>query len=101
MGHMWEFLAPSANTLVFIAVGLTVDMQLLLKSMEFIPLTLLVVIAARAIAISVVVPLLNQFKLCQPISLRSQFIMFWGGSWLHSFKGWSLLKTRGDSFSGV
>ena len=79
MGHMWELMALSANTLVFIAVGLTVDMHLLLNAMEFIPLTLLIVIAARAIAITTVVPLLNKFKLCQPISLRYQFIMFWGG----------------------
>lgn len=79
MGHMWELLALSANTLVFIAVGLTVDLQLLVTSIEFIPLTLLVVFAARAVSIVSVVPLLNSLKLCQPISASYQFIMFWGG----------------------
>jgi len=79
MGHMWELMALSANTLVFIAVGLTVDMALLFKSIEFIPITLLIVILARAVAIVAVVPLLNQFKLCQPVSASYQFIMFWGG----------------------
>lgn len=78
MGHMWELMALSANTLVFIAVGLTVDLQLLVTSIEFIPLTLLVVFAARAVSIVSVVPLLNGFKLCQPISASYQFIMFWG-----------------------
>ena len=79
MGHMWEFMALAANTVVFIAVGLTVDTQLLLKSVSYIPLTLLIVTVARAIAIVAVVPLLNKLKLCQPISMGYQFIMFWGG----------------------
>ncbi|NDG54773.1 MAG: sodium:proton antiporter [Betaproteobacteria bacterium] len=79
MGHMWEFMALAANTVVFIAVGLTVDTQLLLKSVEYIPLTLLIVTIARAISIVAVVPLLNKLKLCQPISMSYQFIMFWGG----------------------
>ena len=79
MGHMWEFMALAANTIVFIAVGLTVDTQLLLKSIEYIPLTLLIVTVARAVSILAVVPVLNKLKLCQPISMGYQFIMFWGG----------------------
>ncbi len=79
MGHMWEFLTLSANTLVFVAVGLTVNPQLLWQSLEYIPLTLLVVYGARALSLAVTVPLMNRWGWCEPISWQYQFIMFWGG----------------------
>jgi CPA1 family monovalent cation:H+ antiporter len=77
--HILELLALSANTLVFLAVGLIFDPSWLFRNIAFIPLTLLIVYAARAISIALTIPTMNQLRLCDPISLAYQTVLMWGG----------------------
>ncbi len=77
--HILEFLALSANTLVFIAVGLTFDPSWIFKNIEFIPLTLLIVYIARALSITLTIPTTNQLRFSHPISLSYQTVLMWGG----------------------
>ena len=52
MPAVWEFLALTANTLVFFAVGLVVDVPSLRSTLMYIPLAVLFVYLARALSAS-------------------------------------------------
>ncbi len=79
MQHVWDFLGLAANTLVFFTVGLSVDPHLLRISLNYIPLTLLIVYLARAFSIFTVIPVVNRVRKKEPISFAYQVVLFWGG----------------------
>lgn len=79
MRYIWEFLSLSANTLVFLAVGLAVDPSLLLGNISVIPLTVGIVYLARAFSVFTTIPAVNALRLARPISLTYQTVLFWGG----------------------
>ena len=79
MRHIWEFLSLSANTLVFLAVGLAVNPSLLLSHMGTIPITVGIVYLARALSVFATIPALNTLRLSKPISFSYQVVLFWGG----------------------
>ncbi len=79
MGHVWEFMALTANIIVFFGVGLTIDTGILWKSLAVLPVTLLLIYAVRAISVFTVVPVVNRMKVAKPISIAYQVILTWGG----------------------
>ena len=79
MHAVWEFLALCANTLVFLAVGLVVDLHVLAGTALLLPATLLVVYLARAVSVVVTTGPLNRLRLCEPISAAYNAILVWGG----------------------
>lgn len=79
MHYIWEFLALSANIVVFFAVGATMNHSVLIKSLTFIPATLLIVYLARAVSVFVTVPVINKIPRIKAISFSYQFILLWGG----------------------
>lgn len=79
MHFIWEFLALSANTLVFFAVGLTYDHSLITTSLLILPAAVGIIYFARALAIFVLVPIMNGLRVCQPISSAYQAVLVWGG----------------------
>jgi len=79
MHYIWEFLALAANTVVFFAVGVTVDPQVLVEGVKFIPATLAIVYVARGISVFALVPVCNVLKLSKPIGFGYKTIMMWGG----------------------
>ncbi len=75
--NFWEYLAFLANSLVFILIGLQVNIPSLLASWQPILWAIAGVIVARLLVIYPLSWILNRFY--EPISLRWQHILAWGG----------------------
>lgn len=75
----WEFFALAANSLVFFAVGLTVNLTGLGGAGSIIPMTLLIVYLARGLSILGTLPAVNALKVSAPISWAQQIALMWGG----------------------
>jgi len=79
LGETWELLALICNTLLFLLVGLSVDLQELLGRLDVILLVVLVVLAARAGVIYTLVPYATRLFGLHRIAMGERHIMWWGG----------------------
>jgi len=79
MHSIWELLALTANSLVFLAVGLSAEMINLPAMGPMVPLTLALVLLARLTAVTTTVGILNRLPGARPISLAYQVLLTWGG----------------------
>jgi CPA1 family monovalent cation:H+ antiporter len=82
LGHMesfWEYFAFVCNSLIFLLVGLSIDLTILYANMEAIFLGTLFVLAARAVAVYTVFPVVERLKLTENVSKAFQTVIFWGG----------------------
>jgi CPA1 family monovalent cation:H+ antiporter len=79
LAETWEFLVFAANTLLFILVGLSIDITTLFSHIDTIIMATILVLVARAGAIYTLVPLtIRAFNLPR-VSLSEQHVMWWGG----------------------
>jgi len=76
--HFWEYLAFVANALIFLLVGLSVDLVGLGALASLIALAILAVLVGRALGIFALVPLGNRV-FGEPVPLTYQVVLFWGG----------------------
>ncbi|MGE4233476.1 MAG: cation:proton antiporter [Bacteriovoracia bacterium] len=79
MHYLWEFLALACNTIVFLAVGATMDISVLQGSLSALPITIAIVYAARILSVIGLVPIGNLLPFGRPISWSYQAVMIWGG----------------------
>jgi CPA1 family monovalent cation:H+ antiporter len=79
MRHVWQFLALSANVIVFVAVGLAADPALILSNVAVIPTTVGIAYLARALSVFLTIPAVNALRLSPSISIAYQVVLFWGG----------------------
>ena len=79
MEHFWEYLAYVANALIFLMVGLQIDLAVLWQSIDLISLIFVAMLVSRAIVIFVMVPLMGKLPGSEPIGLPFQAVMYWGG----------------------
>ncbi|MFQ5926410.1 MAG: cation:proton antiporter [Terriglobia bacterium] len=81
MHKFWKYLAYIANALIFFLVGIVIPQKVPLAELSTylgpVALTLAAVVLARAAGVFTLVPILSRFT--EPINLRFQTIMFWGG----------------------
>src|SRR5262249_58787254 len=77
--HVWEFLALSANVVVFVAVGVAVDPTPILSHLAVIPIAIGIAYLARAISILVTIPAVNALRVTPPIGAAYQIVLFWAG----------------------
>jgi len=77
--HFWDYLAGVANALVFLMVGLRVDLGALLGSLDLLLLAILAMLGSRALVIYGVIPIVGRLPGTDPIDRRYQTVMFWGG----------------------
>jgi CPA1 family monovalent cation:H+ antiporter len=75
----WEFLALICNTLLFLLVGLSVDLVNLISRLDTILLAVLVVLAARASTIYTLVPYTTRLFGLPRVTMGERHIMWWGG----------------------
>lgn len=76
----WEYMAFVANSLIFLMVGLSIDLRLLAQKWPILLLTIVSVLAARAFAVFLVVPLANRMvPTLDIINKKIQTILWWGG----------------------
>ena len=75
----WEFLADMANTLLFLLIGMTVNLQDLMSASGFILLVAILVIVARGFSVYSFVPLTVKLFRLPRATIEERHIMWWGG----------------------
>lgn len=75
----WEYMAFICNSLIFLLVGLSIDLSLFYGNIRIILLSSFLVLAARAIAVYAVFPVVEKLKLTERVSKAFQTIIVWGG----------------------
>ncbi len=77
--QFWEYAAFVANSLIFLLVGLSVDLGTLTNHLAPIGWAIAAVLVARAVSVFGLVPALRVIPGTEPIGWRYQTILFWGG----------------------
>lgn len=79
MHQTWEFIAHICNTLLFIFVGLLVDLASLVGDFWYILFAVLMVQLTRAGLVYSMVPITEKLFSLPHVTLGEKHIMFWGG----------------------
>ncbi len=79
LGEIWEFVSLVANSLLFLLVGLSIDVLQLLEHSGMIAAAVVIVLIARAVAVYSMTSLSNRLFRLPKISLPERHIMCWGG----------------------
>jgi len=79
MHETWEFIAHICNTLLFLFVGMLVDLASLLGDVGYILLAVILVQASRAALVYSSVPVIEKVFRLPHVTLGERHIMFWGG----------------------
>ena len=82
LGHLeafWEYLAFICNSLIFLLVGLSVNLALFVENLPAILLATLVVLVARAVGVYAMFPAVGWLRLMESVSMRFQTVIVWGG----------------------
>ncbi|MDH3537900.1 MAG: cation:proton antiporter, partial [Gammaproteobacteria bacterium] len=79
ISEIWEVLALSCNSVLFLLVGLSVSVGALFDQLGPILIALGLVLSARALSVYSLVPLAVKWFRLPPISFGERHIMWWGG----------------------
>ncbi|MCZ6916332.1 MAG: cation:proton antiporter [Gemmatimonadetes bacterium] len=77
--QFWGYAAFVAKSLIFLLVGLSVSLRMLAEYAGPIGWAILAVLVARAATVFGLVPIVNRLPNAEPVNLRYQSIMYWGG----------------------
>jgi CPA1 family monovalent cation:H+ antiporter len=75
----WEFIGLVANSLLFLLVGLSIDLQNLVQHAALILLAVVVVQLARAVSVYSMTPATTRLFRLPRVSMAECHIMWWGG----------------------
>ena len=79
LDHFWEQMAFIANALIFLMLGLKVDLQALWNSLDLLPWVIIAMLIARAVIVYTLMPLVGRLPGSKPVGGAYQTVMFWGG----------------------
>ena len=79
IGETWDLIAVICNSLLFIQVGISIDPTKLVTHAAAIGLAIGLVVLARGLGISVLVPMATRLFALPSISVGERCIMWWGG----------------------
>ena len=79
LGETWEFIGLVANSLLFLLVGLSINIESLFSHLDLILLTVVIVQLARAGTVYSLVPVTTRWFKLPKITLAERHIMWWGG----------------------
>jgi CPA1 family monovalent cation:H+ antiporter len=79
MEHFWEYLAYVANALIFLLVGLQIDLISLWQSLDLILLVSVSMLFSRALVIFIGLPVIGKIPGSVPIGTPFKLVMYWGG----------------------
>lgn len=79
LGHFWEYLGFVATALIFLMVGLSLDIAALPHLWHELVFVVLGMLVARAAAVYGLVPFVNMLRGTLPVSRAYQTVMYWGG----------------------
>ncbi len=77
--QFWGLLAFAANALLFLLLGMQVNLVELASAWDLLLWVILAMLASRALVIFGLLPLVSRLPTVEPIGLGYRFIMFWGG----------------------
>ncbi len=77
--HFWEYLAFMANALIFLFVGLRVNLGALYDSLDILVWVIPAMLISRAAVIYGLVPLVGRLPGALPVGRSYQTVMYWGG----------------------
>jgi len=77
--HFWDYVAGVANALIFLLVGLTVEIGALVDALPILVWVIGAMLLSRALCIFTLVPLSSRISGTRPISRGYQTVMYWGG----------------------
>ncbi len=77
--NTWEFLGSICNTLLFLLMGLTINLQSLMGSSLIILLSFVAVLVARALSIYSLLPAVSKIFRLPTFSLNERHMLWWGG----------------------
>lgn len=77
--HFWEYMAFVANALIFLLVGMKVDLQALISSLDILAVVIVAMLIGRSVIIHGLMPLVGRLPGFSPVSRPFQLVMNWGG----------------------
>jgi CPA1 family monovalent cation:H+ antiporter len=77
VNSFWEYAAFVVNSLVFLLIGLEIQLSMLVENLISISWAVVAMLAARAAAVYGLSPLSNRWS--EALSFRWQHVLFWGG----------------------
>ena len=77
--RFWKYMAMVANALIFLMVGLLVDLGALANSFPLLIVAIAAMLASRAVVVFGLVPGVGRLPEYDPIGRGHQTVMFWGG----------------------
>lgn len=94
LDHFWEYLVFAANALIFLMVGLRVDLVGLVENAGPLAVVVAAMLLSRALVVYGLTPLLTRLG-TEPISRGYQTVMVWGG--LRGAIALALVLSLGDA----
>ena len=77
--HFWDYIAFIANALIFLMVGLRVDLLALWATLGLLLWVVVAMLVSRAAVIYGLMPLVERLPRAEPINRAYQAVIFWGG----------------------
>ena len=77
--RFWGYMAMVANALIFLMVGLAVDLGALADSFPLLLVVIAAMLVSRAVVVFGLVPGIGRLPEYDPIGRGHQMVMFWGG----------------------
>jgi CPA1 family monovalent cation:H+ antiporter len=77
--ELWEALGYTANGLLFLLIGLSIDPELIRVHLGAIVLAIVAVLLARAAAVIPLVSVLERLSGLPPFGFRNEAVLIWGG----------------------
>ena len=77
--HFWEYIAFVANALIFLMVGLHVDLVALWVTLGLLFWVVVALLVSRAAVIYGLMPLVQRLPRAEPMNRAYQAVIFWGG----------------------
>jgi len=79
LAEVWEFLAWICNSLLFLLIGLSVSVAMLMNHLGAIALAIVLVLAGRAVGVFSLIPLSTRLFRQPAVALNDRTIIWWGG----------------------
>lgn len=77
--HFWEYIAYVANALIFLMVGLRVELSALWEASGLLVWVVVAMLVSRAVVVYGLTPLVKRLPSGDPVDRRYQTVMYWGG----------------------
>ncbi len=77
--NFWEYMAFFANALIFLLVGLQIDLIEVANSWQLLIWVIVAMLLARAVVVFSLVPIVSRFPGADAIDRKYQVVMYWGG----------------------